>query len=76
MELKEQELVADCVKQLGREFYSTFTTNFRSIQVSGDAPTLPWVRSIVWVGAGLGLALREGWVDRSPITWIYCKFLG
>ena len=34
-----------------------------SIQVPGDILTLPWVRSRIWVGAGLGLALREGWVD-------------
>ena len=44
-----------------------------SIQVSGDAPTLPWVWSRVWVKAGLALelALREGWVDTSSLeTWI------
>ena len=43
-----------------------------SMQVSGDVPTLPWVRSRVWVGAGLrfGLGLREGWVDTSPEPWI------
>ena len=52
-----------------------------SIQVvSGDTPTLPWVRSRVWVGAelglGLGLALWEGWVDTSPESWIdpFSKF--
>ena len=33
-------------------------------------PTLPWVRSRICVGAGLGLALREGWVDMSPETWM------
>ena len=40
--------------------------------IAGDAPTLPWVRSRVWVwvGAGLGLALREGWVETSPETCI------
>ena len=27
------------------------------------------VRSRVWVGAGLGLALREGWVDTFPESW-------
>ena len=47
---------------------------FGSIQVPGDIPTLPWVRSRVWVGVGaglgLGLALREGWVDTSPKTWL------
>ena len=41
-----------------------------STKVSGDVPTLPWVRSRVWVGAGLRLHLREGWVDTSPETWI------
>ena len=38
---------------------------FGSIQVSGDAPTLPWVRSKFWVGAGLGLGFpkgRGGWI--------------
>ena len=42
------------------------------IQVSGDVPTLPWVRCRVWVGAGLWLALREGWVDACPESsrWI------
>ena len=36
---------------------------FGSSHVSGDVPTLPWVRSGVWVsvGAGLGLNLREGY---------------
>ena len=46
------------------------TSTSGSIQVSGDAPTLPWVRSGVWVGARFGLALREGWVDTSPESWI------
>ena len=41
-----------------------------SIQVSGDVPALPWVRSRVWVGAELGLGLREGWVDTSPESLI------
>ena len=43
-----------------------------SIQVSGDALILPWVRSRVWVRTGLGLelAVREGWVDTSPESWI------
>ena len=26
-------------------------------------PPLPWVRFRVWIGAGLVLVLREGWVD-------------
>ena len=39
-----------------------------SIQVSGDVPTLPWVRSGVCVRAGLGLAKREG-VDIPPESW-------
>ena len=33
-------------------------------------PPLPWVRSRVKVWAGLELALREAWVDRSPECWI------
>ena len=35
-------------------------------------PTLPSLRSKVWVGAGLGLGLglREGRVGTSPETWI------
>ena len=37
---------------------------------AGKAPTLPSVRSSVCVGDGLGLALREGWVDMSPESWI------
>ena len=50
-----------------------------SIQVSGIA-SLPWVRSRVWVGAGLGLALREGWVDTShnpglitSVWWVWLR---
>ena len=38
-----------------------------SIQVSGDVPMLPWVRFRIWVGIGLGLGLREGWVDPGVI---------
>ena len=41
---------------------------FGSIQVSGDAATFPWVGSRVWVGAGLGLALREEWVGRVRVS--------
>ena len=35
------------------------------IQVSGDVPTFPWVRSRVWVGTelGLGLGPRVGWIE-------------
>ena len=33
-------------------------------------PPPPRVTSRVWVGAGLGLALREGWVDTSPESGI------
>ena len=33
-------------------------------------PTLPSLRSKVWVEAGLGLNLREGRVGTSPETWI------
>ena len=48
-------------------------TKFGSVQVSGDAPTLPWVGFRVWVGAGLGLglAVREGWVDTCPESWVH-----
>ena len=36
-----------------------------SVQVSGDAPTLPWVRSRVWIGVGLG---RGGWIrPQEPV---------
>ena len=41
-----------------------------SIQVSGDGPTLPSLTPKVWVGASLGLGLREGRVGPSPETWI------
>ena len=36
--------------------------NVGSMQISGNVPTLPWVRFRVWVRAelGLGLSLREG----------------
>ena len=46
------------------------------IHVSGDVPPLPWVRSRVWVGAGLGLGLREGRAGTSPETSIDPKFQG
>ena len=38
--------------------------------VVGHVPTLPWVRSRVWVrvGLGSGLATRKGWVGTWPIT--------
>ena len=52
---------------------------FGSVQVSKDTPTLPWAKSRVWVGAwlGLGLALKEGWVDTSPESRIdQSRFLG
>ena len=42
-----------------------------SIQISGEAPTLPWVGSRFRAGVGLGLSLREGWVDTSPEYWLY-----
>ena len=44
-----------------------------SIQVSGDVPSLPRVRSRVW--AGFKFALREGWVDASPESWIDSMFV-
>ena len=45
---------------------------FRINPGSGHAPAFPWVRSEVWVGAGLevGVAVREGWVDTSLEPWI------
>ena len=48
----------------------------RSIQHSGDTPTFAWVRSRVLAGAGLGLTLREGWVDTFPESWIDRENLG
>ena len=45
--------------ELGNEI-RRWHANFGSTQVFGDARTLPWVRSRVWVGAGLGLAVRVG----------------
>ena len=48
----------------------------RSIQRSGDTPTFAWVRSRVLAGAGLGLTLREGWVDTFPESWIDRENLG
>ena len=39
-------------------------------------PTLPSLGPKVWVGAGLGLGLREGRVGTSPETWIDPLSLG
>ena len=51
-------------------YHVPHSPNKGSIQVFGDMPTLPWVRSRGWIGARIGLALREGWVDTSPETLI------
>ena len=53
--------------------YESFVN--RTYELSYPTPllhphALPWVRFRVWVGTGLGLALREGWVNTSPETWI------
>ena len=56
--------------------YSTHTDGTAECETSDPSrflePHLPssgyWSR--VWVGAGLGLALREGWVYMSPESWI------
>ena len=43
--------------------------NFKTIQVSGDVPPLPWVGFRVADGLGLRLGLGKGWVDTSPDSW-------
>ena len=50
-------------------FFHWWVEIVRSIQVSGDVRTLPWVRLRILIGSGLGLALRDGWVDTSPESW-------
>ena len=47
-----------------------------SIQFSGDAPTISWVRSKVWVEAGLGqgwLQERGGWIRPQKPGLIHCS---
>ena len=42
----------------------------QACSVAGHVPTLPWVRSSVWVRVRLGswLASGKGWVGTWPVT--------
>ena len=63
--------------RLNSRLHTTLIWDLGSIQVSGDVPSLPSLRSGVWVEAqlGFGLGLREGRVGMSPETCIDLCFV-
>ena len=63
--------------RLNSRLHTTLIWDLGSIQVSGDVPSLPSLRSGVWVEAqlGFGLGLREGRVGISPETCIDLCFV-